>query len=143
MKELLTSSIVRRRLEERGISVYAVATRLGMHPGHLRRVLRGERPGSAALLQSVADIAEAMPEQPQRRPDRRSSEDIGRLIEAAAHVFFLKRGKFESPICVGAGRRRGAEEQMLEIEDFQDPTNQPTTHQHQIWQTPNQITKKE
>ena len=106
MKEPPNPSILRQRLEGRRISVYAVAARLGKHPGHLARVLHGERPGSAALLQSVEQITESMLDQPRRH----RQEDIVRLIDAAVHVFFLKRGKFQSPIC--APRRRG-----LEIED--------------------------
>jgi hypothetical protein len=44
---------------------------------------------------------------PERRQER--SDDVERLIDAAAHVFFLKRGDFESAICAGGPRRKGKE----------------------------------
>lgn len=86
---------LRRRLEARGISMRAVAVQLGMDVGHLARVLRDQRPGSRALLDSVAELVEIM-------PGRRPQEDVARLINAAVHMFFLKRGDFESEMCLGA-----------------------------------------
>ena len=82
---------IARRLDARGISVRAVAIHLGVNQSHLLRVLRGERPGSQALLDSLAELAETM-------PGRRSQEDVARLIGAAVHVFFVRRGDFESPL---------------------------------------------
>jgi len=96
-------SDIRRRLEWRGISVHAVAVHMGMDPRHLRRVLNGERPGNRALLETIAELAETM-------PGRRPQEDVARFIDAAVHMFFLKRGKFESEIWTGAGPRKAAEE---------------------------------
>jgi len=61
---------------------------------HLRRVLTGQRKGSQALLQAVMDAAETM----QGRRVHRSSDEVDHLIEAAAHMFFLQRGDFESAI---------------------------------------------
>jgi transcriptional regulator with XRE-family HTH domain len=98
------ASIIRQYIADRGLSARAIATRLGVHPGHLQRVLTGEREGSRAFLKSVAEIAEAMPGRREERTD-----DVGRLIDAATHVFFLKRGDFESAICLGARRRRERE----------------------------------
>jgi hypothetical protein len=83
---------VRQYLLRRRISTWCIAHRLGIDCSHLQRVLTGKRPGSAALLRSVIEMAESI-----KRP-RRSQEDIGRLIDAAAHVFFLKRGGFQSDI---------------------------------------------
>ena len=102
-------ALLLRRLEQRGISVYAVAVRLRMNPGHLRRVLRGERPARVALLKSVAELAETMEEPLAPRP----SEDIQRLIAAAVHVFLLKRGRFESPICARQQRQATEEDDFL------------------------------
>jgi transcriptional regulator with XRE-family HTH domain len=86
---------IARRIEGRGISVHAVAVRLGVDPRHLRRVLSGERPGSAALLESMAEVVEAL-------PGRTPQEQEERLINAAVHIFFLKRGAFDSEICRAA-----------------------------------------
>jgi len=83
---------IRQYIERRGISSWSIAAHLGIDQGHLYRVLTGKRPGSAALLRSVAELAESLG----RR--RRSQADIGRLISAAEHVFFLKRGGFQSEI---------------------------------------------
>lgn len=38
-----TGSTIRQYLEDRGISARAVAARMGVHPGHLQRVLSGRR----------------------------------------------------------------------------------------------------
>ena len=92
MNPPLDPSHIRQRLAARGISIHAAAARLRVNPGHLRRVLRGERKGNAALLQSIADLADIMDQ-------RRRPEDLDRLIAAAVHVFLLKRARFESPIC--------------------------------------------
>jgi hypothetical protein len=89
----LSPSIVLQYLERRQISVWSVALRMEADPGHLRRVLTGRRAGSQALLRSVLETARAMPARPHRR-----QEDFDRLIQAAAHVFFLRRGDFESAI---------------------------------------------
>ncbi len=72
-----------------------------MHPAHLRRVLSGKREGSIALLRTVAEAIETIPGRPRRR-----QEDIHRLIDAATHTFFLKRGDFESAICTDAAREK-------------------------------------
>lgn len=101
---ILKPSVIRQYIDERGISAYAIAARLEIHPGHLRRVLSGERAGSPAFLKRVALAAESMPGRREERPD-----DVERLIDAATHVFLLKRGVFESAICDGAGRRKEKE----------------------------------
>lgn len=101
---ILKASVIRQYLERRQISTRALAARMGIHPGHLQRVLSGEREGSREFLKSVASAAESMQGPRQERPD-----DVERLIDAATHVFFLKRGDFESAICAGAGRKRGRE----------------------------------
>jgi transcriptional regulator with XRE-family HTH domain len=102
---ILKASVIRQYLEQRQISVRALAARMGMHHhGHLLRVLRGEREGSREFLKSVVNAAESMQGPRQERPD-----DVERLIDAATHVFFLKRGDFESAICADAGRRKGKE----------------------------------
>ncbi len=88
----LDPETIRQYLQRRGISSWAIANRLDIDHSHLARVLNGKRPGSAALLRSVAEMAESMD-----RPHR-SQADLTRLIDAAAHVFFLKRGGFESDI---------------------------------------------
>jgi len=97
-------ALVRQYLAARGISARAIAARMGIHPGHLQRVLNGERPGSRALLRRVARAAEKMPGRRREDPD-----EAQRLIDAATHVFFLKRGDFESAICAGANRRKSKE----------------------------------
>jgi transcriptional regulator with XRE-family HTH domain len=96
-----SAASVRQYLADHGLSVRAVAARLGVHPGHLQRVLIGERAGSRAYLQSVLAMARSMPD---RRPA--PVETGSRLLDAALHVFFLKRGDYESVICAGARRRR-------------------------------------
>jgi transcriptional regulator with XRE-family HTH domain len=96
-----TASTIRRYLEDRGISARAVAARMGVHPGHLQRVLSGRRQGSRGFLKSVMQVAKNMPGRREERPD-----EVERLIDAATHVFFLKRGDFESAICAGGGKRR-------------------------------------
>jgi transcriptional regulator with XRE-family HTH domain len=99
---ILKASIIRQYLEQRQISARALAARMGVHPGHLQRVLTGEREGSREFLKAIVTAAERMPGRRREDPD-----DVERLIDAATHVFFLKRGDFESAICTGAGRRRG------------------------------------
>jgi len=99
-------AFLRQRLEERGISMRAAAARLRVNPGHLRRVLRGERQAKPKLLQTLSTLVEAM-EQP--RP-KRQPEDIERLIGAAMHMFFLKRGRFDSPICARVQRPAAGDE---------------------------------
>jgi len=89
----LAPSDVLEYLEERGISIWAVAKRMETDSTHLRRVLTGRREGSQELLRSVLENARAMPTRYHRR-----NEDTTRLIEAAAHIFFLQRGDFESAI---------------------------------------------
>jgi transcriptional regulator with XRE-family HTH domain len=94
-------SLILRRFERRGISLRAAAARLQVDRGHLSRVLNGERPGSRELLESAADLAETMITDTDRR-----QEDVCRLIAAAVHVFFLKRGDFQNPICGRAWQRK-------------------------------------
>jgi hypothetical protein len=79
--------------------VDAIAVRVNIDPRHLRRVLAGERPGSVALLDSVSDLAEEM-------PGHTPQEKEASLINAAVHMFFLKRGGFDSEICRAAPIRR-------------------------------------
>ena len=88
----LNAETIRQYIERRRISYWTIANRLDIDHSHLARVLNGKRPGSAALLRSVAEMAESMDS------PRRSQADVSRLIDAAAHVFFLKRGGFESDI---------------------------------------------
>jgi hypothetical protein len=83
---------IRQFLLRRRISTWTIARRLEIDNSHLTRVLAGKRPGSRALLQSVVDIAQGLASR------RRSQDDLDRLISAAAHVFFLKRGAFQSDI---------------------------------------------
>jgi len=109
----LTPSGVLDYLQERRISVWAVARRLETDATHLRRVLTGQRKGSQALLQAVMDAAETM----QGRRVHRTGDEVDHLIDAAAHMFFLQRGDFESAIFVdpdemhtglyGPGPRKG------------------------------------
>jgi hypothetical protein len=82
---------IRQYLQRRRISSWSIARRLEIDHGHLHRVLTGQRPGSAALLKAVAEMAEKL-------THHRNHEEIHRLIDAATHVFFLKRGGFESDI---------------------------------------------
>jgi hypothetical protein len=81
---------IRQELKRRGISIWSAAKQVRVDPSHLRRVLSGKREGNPALLYSVAEIAGLC------GPGRygRTHEEIHRLIDAAAHVFFLKRGQF-------------------------------------------------
>ena len=88
----LNAETIRQYIERRRISYWTIANRLEIDHSHLARVLRGKRPGSKALLRSVAEMAESMD-----RPDRRLS-DVHRLVGAATHVFFLNRGAFDSDI---------------------------------------------
>jgi|HubBroStandDraft_1064217.scaffolds.fasta_scaffold632135_2 transcriptional regulator with XRE-family HTH domain len=99
---LPSASDIRRQLQAKGISVHAIAARLKVNRAHLHRVLNGERAGSRALLESVAESAQAM-------ASRRPQEDSARLIDAAVHVFFVKRGNFQSEIFNGAAHRRANE----------------------------------
>lgn len=79
-----------RRLEACGISIHAAAAQLGVDRGHLYRVLHGYRPGSRALLESVAGLVPA--------DGVACQKDAGQLFDAAVHLFFIKRGRFESAI---------------------------------------------
>jgi len=101
VKTVPDPELILQRLQERGISVYSVAVQLGMNPGHLRRVLRGERLANAALLRAAAELAETV----EQADAPRGPEDVERLIGAAVHVFLLKRGKFESAICGNLGQQ--------------------------------------
>jgi hypothetical protein len=56
-------------------------------------VLKGERKGSRAFLNSIAETLQGMPD-----PRHPVQDDVVRLIDSATHVFFLKRGAFESAI---------------------------------------------
>ena len=105
-------ALILKRLETRGISVRAVAARLEVDRGHLLRVLNGARPGSRALIESAAALSESMPPDDERKQkdDIGRQFDICRLISAAAHVFFLKRGDFENEMCNGAARRKKTED---------------------------------
>ena len=89
----LTPSSILQYLQRRRISVWSVAMHLDTDPGHLRRVLTGRREGSQALLRAVLEAAMTMQGRPRRR-----HQDIDRLLHAATHMFFLKRGNFESAI---------------------------------------------
>ena len=90
-------ALVLQYLERRRISVWSVAMQMEADPTHLRRVLTGRREGSQALLSSVLRTARSMRARPHRR-----QEDLDRLIEAATHVFFLRRGDFDSAIFTDA-----------------------------------------
>jgi transcriptional regulator with XRE-family HTH domain len=85
-------------IERRGISYRALANHLGIDRGHLQRVLSGERPGSENLLRSLAEAVEG-------NYGRRGQEDVARLIDAAVHVFFLRRGRFQSEVWRAPGPR--------------------------------------
>lgn len=87
-----TAESIHQYIRRRRLSTWTIATRLEIDHSHLVRVLTGKRHGSAALLRSVAEMAESL----KRR--RRSQDDVARLIGAASHVFFLKRGAFQSDI---------------------------------------------
>jgi len=103
-----SGAIIRQRLEELGISGYAVSARLKVHRTHLNRVLNGERRG-VALRRALAELLETETEAAPA-PGPPAHEDVVRLVDAATHMFFLKRGDFESEICRGLGRGRAAEE---------------------------------
>ena len=79
------------QIERRGIPITRLARRLGMNQSHLRRVLTGERPATETLLRSLAEFLED-------KRGRHIQEDTARLIGAAVHVFFLKRGRRQSEI---------------------------------------------
>jgi len=98
-------SVIRQELEDRGISARAVAANMGIHPSHLQRVLSGRREGSRRFLKSIVDAIERMPTRRRERPP----DDVERLIDAATHVFFLKRGDFESAICARGERHKEKE----------------------------------
>ena len=83
---------LRHQIEQKGISYRMIARRVHVDRAHLKRVLSGERSGSQALLCSIAEIVEGV-------PDIRPQDQVTRLIAAAVHVFFLKRGRFESEVC--------------------------------------------
>ena len=87
----LSFSEIARRLDERHISIRSVAARLCVNQSHLLRVLRGDRPGSDDLRASLTELVESM-------PGLRSQEEQARLINAAVHVFFVKRGDFQSAV---------------------------------------------
>jgi hypothetical protein len=92
----LKAADVRRRLEASGISLCAAASKVHGNYRHIVRVLKGERPGSRALLESLASLAET-----ETKPVRASltHREASHLIATAVHVFFLKRGRFDSEIC--------------------------------------------
>ena len=106
MNASATAASIRKQLEERGIPMGAVAARLGIDRGHLHRILHDQRSASPEMLRSMAVLAASMPQRA-----RRHHEDAARLIEAATHTFFLKRGVFESAICGGLCRGRAVDEE--------------------------------
>lgn len=96
---IITANAINDTLDQKGISIWALARRMDIDQGHLRRVLQGQRPGSAKLLQEMWDTLQSMP----GRRRRRVHEDIHRLVRAAVHVFFVNRGDFESDIFAEPG----------------------------------------
>jgi hypothetical protein len=133
----MTPALVLQYLERRQISVWAVAVRMEADPTHLRRVLTGRRAGSQALLRSVLETARSMPARPHRR-----QEDTDRLIEAATHVFFLRRGDFESAIFAdpdefglyapGPARKRGHLRKKNRSTVITHEKNENTEHRHRL-----------
>jgi len=101
-KPKLDAAELRLQLRLRGISVRAVALRLGTNQSHLLRVFAGTRPGSHQLLDAVGALIDSI-------PIRHVQEEDMRLINAAVHMFFLKRGKFDSEVCHGPGARQSAD----------------------------------
>jgi hypothetical protein len=91
-----TATSIRAYLAEHGISVWAVAIAMRIDPAHLHRVLTGKRKGSPALFCAAAETAETL-----APSHKRNSKEDHRLIDAAMHSFFLRRGYFESSICQG------------------------------------------
>jgi len=91
-----TASGIRAYLAEHGISVWALAVAMRIDPAHLHRVLKGKRKGSPALFCAAVETAEAI-----APSHKRNSKEDHRLIDAAMHSFFLRRGYFESAICQG------------------------------------------
>ncbi len=98
-KPKLDAAELRLQLRLRGISVRAVAIRLGINQSHLLRVFAGTRPGSHELLDAVGELIDSI-------PIRHVQEEDMCLINAAVHMFFLKRGKFDSEVCYGLGSGR-------------------------------------
>lgn len=101
----LTHTAVRDYLDFHRISLRAVAPRLGIDPSHLHRILAGQRAARPGLLQSIMEVAETL------HGKARPEEDLQNLIDAATHVFFLKRGVFQSNILRDAKNHKGEETQ--------------------------------
>jgi hypothetical protein len=95
----ITATAITEALDQKGISIWALARKMDIDQGHLRRVLQGSRPGSAKLLQEMWDTIQAM----QGRRRRRIHDDLDRLVRAAVHVFFVQRGDFDSAIFAEPG----------------------------------------
>jgi transcriptional regulator with XRE-family HTH domain len=95
-----TSHQILDALREKGLSIRKLADHLNVNRAHLQRVLSRERPGSRAFRRAAADFLAATP------ATRRNDEINGPLLDAAVHVFFLKRGHFQSPICWNLNRRK-------------------------------------
>jgi len=85
--------IILWQLDREGISVRTIAEILEVDHGHLCRVLHGDRSGSRQLLQAAADLAATMTAEARRRKPK-----VIPLIAAATHMFFIRRGIFESEI---------------------------------------------
>lgn len=83
--------MVRQRIASKNLSQGAISDRVAVDRGHLGRVLRGERRVSSSLLAALEVATEEM-------APRHVQEQSARLIDAAVHVFFLKRGINETPI---------------------------------------------
>jgi len=93
----LEAAAIRQRLEANGVSLCKAAARVHANRRHIARVLKGQRPGSRALLESLAGLADLAGTAP--IPASHPQADTTRLISAAVHLFFLKRGWFGSEIC--------------------------------------------
>jgi transcriptional regulator with XRE-family HTH domain len=123
-------SAIRQLLVERGISTAALALHLGVDRGHLHRILNGQRLGSTSLLRSIADFADNMPDSPVPR-----QEEMKRLIDAATHMFFVRRGLFESSICAApvplvAGLENSLSEDEITLQRRHKETGNPPRNTH-------------
>jgi hypothetical protein len=99
---------IARQIEYSEISIRSIAEHLNVNQSHLLRVLRGERVCSRALREALAEFAKTI-------PGRRAQFEDSRLINAAVHMFFLKRGDFQSDIFSAGGHlKRAAEKEARE-----------------------------